>query len=200
LDTSSAGGYGVKGVSENGIGVYGSSNTGTGVEGTNENDGQSGIAGLDISSSDGHGTYGRSTNGTGAYGQTAGNGQSGVEGLDASTGGGTGVYGSSENGGTGVHGTSNTGVGVSAASTSGDALQVVGRVSFSTSGLATVAAHKKSVNVIAGVTASSIILATLQTDVGAIAVASAVPHSGSFRINLTAAPSRPVKVAWFVIG
>jgi hypothetical protein len=64
-----------------------------------------------------------------------------------------------------------------------------------------VAASKKSVSLTsAGVTSSSMILATPQTAAGAIAVANAVPASGSFTINLTAAPTSSVKVAWFVIG
>ncbi|MGO8876066.1 MAG: hypothetical protein ACLQNG_09935 [Acidimicrobiales bacterium] len=104
--------------------------------------------------------------------------------------------------GIGVSGYSKSGIGVRAASTSGDALVVSGKVVFSTSGLATVATHKTSVTVaLATVTSSSIVLATLQTDEGAIAVANAVPGSGEFTINLTAAPhAHSVKVAWFVIG
>jgi hypothetical protein len=135
------------------------------------------------------GVYGNGTD----YG-VIGNADTGVYGE-----GDTGTYG---NGVTyGVYGESNSGTGVYAKSTSGDALEVVGKVSFSRSGLAAVAANKTSVGVtLAGVTTSSMILATLQNDVGAIAVASAVPHSGSFRINLTAAPSSSVKVPWFVIG
>jgi hypothetical protein len=83
----------------------------------------------------------------------------------------------------------------------GDALKVVGRVSFSRSGRSTVAKNKKTVKVtLAGVKTSSMILATLQSNAGSIAVANAVPASGSFTINLTAAHSSSVKVAWFVIG
>jgi hypothetical protein len=77
----------------------------------------------------------------------------------------------------------------------------VGKVAFSTSGLSTVAAGTTSVTVtLAGVTTTSIDLATLQGDAGAIAVANAIPATGSFTINLTAAPSSAVQVAWFVIG
>jgi hypothetical protein len=52
----------------------------------------------------------------------------------------------------------------------------------------------------AEVTTSSMVLATLQGAAGDVAVANAVPASGSFTINLTAAPTTAVKVAWFVIG
>jgi hypothetical protein len=51
-----------------------------------------------------------------------------------------------------------------------------------------------------GVTTSSMVIATLQTADGAVAVANAVPGAGKFTINLTAAPASAVKVAWFVLG
>jgi len=35
---------------------------------------------------------------------------------------------------------------------------------------------------------------------GTIAVSSALPHSGSFTINLTAAPATKLTVAYFIIG
>lgn len=44
------------------------------------------------------------------------------------------------------------------------------------------------------------VIATLQTADGAVAVANAVPGAGKFTINLTAAPASAVKVAWFVLG
>ncbi|MGA3354971.1 MAG: hypothetical protein ABSD85_17590 [Acidimicrobiales bacterium] len=92
-------------------------------------------------------------------------------------------------------------MGVFAKSTSGVAIKVVGKVAFSRSGLVTVAAKKKSVKVtLGGVTTSSVILATLRSDAGDLAVANAVPASGYFTINLTGAHSSSVKVAWFVIG
>jgi hypothetical protein len=132
-------------------------------------------------------------------GTTSGTG-AGVKGTTGNAAG-TGVIGQGTKGATGVEGESDTGTGVLAKSTSGDALKVVGKVAFSRSGLATVAAGKKSVPVtLAGVTTSSLIIATLQTAAGAIAVANAIPASGSFTINLTAAPTSAVKVAWFVIG
>ena len=43
------------------------------------------------------------------------------------------------------------------------------------------------------------ILATLEGDAGTIAVANAVPVLGSFTINLTAAPTSVVQVAWIVL-
>ena len=158
--------------------------------------------GLDVAASGSRAVavYGYSPNGTGVQGQTEAKGESGVSGLDLSTRGGHGIYGRSTNG-IGAYGHSKTGTGVYAGSTSGHALKVVGKVAFSTSGLLTVAAGTTSVTVtLAGVTTTSIDLATLQGDAGAIAVANAIPATGSFTINLTAAPSSAVQVAWFVIG
>jgi hypothetical protein len=167
------------------------------------------------------------TNGVGVSGNATGTGSVGVSGTASSTGlqgtgdtcgvlgtggthgdygvstkaGGRGTTGRGTNGATGLYGLSDKGTGVLAKSTSGDALKVVGKVAFSRSGLVTVAAKKKSVKVtLAGVATSSMILATLQSDAGEVAVANAVAASGYFTINLTAAHSSSVKVAWFVIG
>jgi hypothetical protein len=97
---------------------------------------------------------------------------------------------------------------------SGNALEVDGPVQFSTSGLVTVAAGEESVTVtVAGLTESSMILATLQSDATSggvpIAVASAVLGASvgggappSFTITLSAnAPASPAvtNVAWFVL-
>jgi len=132
-------------------------------------------------------------------GTTKGDG-SGVYG-ESTHAAGRGVTAQGTNGATGLYGESDTGSGVYAKSNSGDALQVGGKVSLSRSGLATIAAHKTRVKVpLAGVAATSMILATLQTDAGAIGVANAVPAAGSFTINLTAAPTSSVKVAWMVLG
>ena len=44
------------------------------------------------------------------------------------------------------------------------------------------------------------ILATLQTDAGAVAVTNAVPATGSFTIEPTTPPTRAVKAAWMLPG
>jgi hypothetical protein len=150
----------------------------------------SGVSASIVNAANTHAAIVGSTDGTGSgvYGETT-------------NAAGRGTTGQGANGATGVYGLSDTGTGVYAKSSSGDALQVVGRVAFSLSGLATVAANQTSVTVnLTGVTTPSMILATLQTAAGAITVANAVPASGSFTINLTAAPSSSVKVAWFVLG
>jgi hypothetical protein len=119
--------------------------------------------------------------------------------LTAGTG--SGVYGEATSAtGIGVTGASATGIGVEASSTSGVALSVLGKVKFSRSGVATVAAGKKTVKVtLAGVTASSLVLATPQKAETGVAVNAAAPATGSFTITLTAAPTSSLKVAWFVI-
>jgi hypothetical protein len=144
----------------------------------------------------------------------------GVQGDDGGTGRGPGVVGqltNAENASDAVTATTRgTGNALSASITNtkssaaavsattkgtGHALKVAGRVAFSTSGLATVAARRSSVTVtLADVTTSSMILATLQTAAGAIGVANAVAARGKFVISLTDAPSHAVKVAYFVLG
>ncbi|HLN05778.1 MAG TPA: hypothetical protein VK217_05845 [Acidimicrobiales bacterium] len=82
----------------------------------------------------------------------------------------------------------------------GTALRITGKVAFSRSGISTIPAGHRSVKVrLDGVSRSSMIHATLQSDAGSIAVANAVSYDGSFTVNLTAAPSRSVEIAWFVI-
>jgi hypothetical protein len=106
-----------------------------------------------------------------------------------------------------VAGTSDTGVGMSAASTSGTALQVDGVAAFSRSGLATVAgtssAKKSSVKGTGvALTASSLILATPQGKVAGVAVEGVVPDvsASSFTIYLTKAVKVSLGIAWFVVG
>jgi hypothetical protein len=105
--------------------------------------------------------------------------------------------------------TSSTGISASAGLSSatpkepsrGTALNVNGKATFSTSGVVTVAAGKNSLTVnLAGVTASSMVLATAQQRTSAY-VKAAVPGSGSFTIRLTGdAPSGGLKVAYFVLS
>jgi len=154
------------------------------------------------------------TNGTGAG--VFGSGEIGLRGAGRQYGivgtAGVNAYGVYAQGGTaadavpasggGVFAVSGGGTAVYAMSDTGVALKVEGKVAFSRSGVAQVKARKTSVTVtLAGVTTSSIVLATLQTDTGApIAVANVVAASRSFTITLTAAPRRLVEVGWFVIG
>jgi hypothetical protein len=195
LDTSSGdGGYGVSARSTNGCAV-------------------SGLAGLPAPATvpSGVGVYGASADGNGVVGVA--NAPSGLSANqaavlgDTDVSGGVGVLGLSKDGPGvlgespfGVYGQSDSGTGVFATSTSGLALAVDGPVTFTTSGVATVPAHATKVTVtLAGVTTSSLILATPQAVAAKVAVEAAVPGSGSFTITLTKAPKVALPVAWFVL-
>jgi hypothetical protein len=95
------------------------------------------------------------------------------------------------------------GVGVyaRAATTSQTALVVSGKVKFSRSGRTSLSSTATSKTVtLAGVTASSYVLATMQTDVGGVYVRSVVPASGSFTIHLSKAAGTTVVVGYLVIN
>ena len=132
--------------------------------------------------------------------------------------GGTGVYGT---GGWGVQGDVDvTGIGVygnigpspapvvpaagvvaRAELSTGVALRVLGRASFSFSGRATIAAHKSSVRVNrAGVTSASLIIATLKTNRAGVYVQSAVSGSRRFTITLNKAVSGTTYVSYLILG
>jgi hypothetical protein len=195
--------------------VYGfTQGTGPGVQGESDGSGP-GLLGTDNATGTGYGVFGELTNPlnprAAIYGTTAGTGAA-VEGD--SNGAGPGVFGFSEGSGPGVRGasvgsnpgvegqSSGTGPGVLALNDgSGPALEVQGPATFSRSGLATIEAKKTSVTVsFPGVTATSMVLATLQTVAKGIGVAAAVPDADSFTIKLTKAPKIEVVVAWFVLG
>ncbi len=197
----------------NGTGIYGNA-TGAGsigVEGTGETYGVFGVgdtAGIFGTDAGSHANIAIAASLTNAANEspavkatTAGTGNAIAASITNPANTRSAVSGTTNGIGPGVHGVSSKGTGVLAQSTSGDALKVIGKIAFSRSGLAKVAARKKSVKVtLSGVSLSSMILATLQSNAGSIAVANALPGAGSFTINLTAAHSRPVKVAWFIIG
>lgn len=84
------------------------------------------------------------------------------------------------------------------------ALSVQGVASFTRSGLVSLpgAASSVVVSVPGGLTATSHILATLQTNTGTVAVRAAVPNpaNGKVTIFLTANAPAGTKIAWFVFG
>jgi hypothetical protein len=86
----------------------------------------------------------------------------------------------------------------------GAALAVAGVASFTRSGAVTLGGTAKSVTVSVpgGLTASSHVLATMQTNTGAIGVRAAVPNTatGKVTIFLTGTAPKGTKVAWFVFG
>jgi hypothetical protein len=121
------------------------------------------------------------------------NGSPAVAGVTANPG--TGVLGQATGHGKGVIGKSPEGIGVLANSTGGIAIDVVGKARFSRSGTTTVpAGHAHATVTLAGVNPSSLVLATLQSLVGDVAIAAVVPAVDEFKITSAA------KVAWFVIN
>jgi hypothetical protein len=105
----------------------------------------------------------------------------------------------------GVYGESVSGTGVSAQSTTGTALKVEGVAAFSRSGLVKVAAAKSAVTVTGvALSASSLVLATLQNSLPGVSVEAVVPNvtKGSFQIILSEAvpAGSKAKVAWFVVN
>lgn len=196
----SGSGTGVSGGSSSGTGVNGSSSSGTGVNGSSTSG--TGVTGSSTSGVGVNGTSNSNTavNGT-STGGTAVNGTStsgaGVRGTSHSA---TGVAGTSVTS-NGVSGTSTSGTGVYAKSTTGSALWVTGKVHFSRSGSSSVSAGhwSKSVSV-SGMTSSSLVLVTLQSNYSGVYVQSAVPASGKFTVHLGKKAPHTTHFAWFVIN
>jgi hypothetical protein len=190
--------YGVEGGGP--VGVFGSGDIGgIGVRGL----GETGVKGQAIDDSGigivaNGGVDGLVATGT----ENAVEAQGGTFGVFA-TGTDYGVYASAPNHGVYGQATASGGVGVQAVATTNGAtaLSVQGKAKFSRSGIVTIAAGTASKAVtLTGVTTSSMILATAQTN-AAVYVKSATPASGSFTIRLTGnAPSSGVKVAYFVLN
>jgi hypothetical protein len=220
-------GNGVLGSSDSGAGVAGisgvaavGSNSHTGVLGST--DSGDGVGGFSRS---GRGVYGQS----GSTGPGFANITNGVHGVTDSAAG-VGVIGENANGtavggisstsdgvggtsssGTGVHGVSSTGIGVLAECPSGTgvratgatALSVQGPAVFSRSGTLTIAAGGSSATQTGvALTASSLVLATLQQDRAGVWVRSAVPNipGSSFTVHLSRVVPAAMSVAWFVVN
>ncbi|MDQ3165820.1 MAG: hypothetical protein M3Q17_06650, partial [Actinomycetota bacterium] len=85
----------------------------------------------------------------------------------------------------------------------GVALRTTGKLEFQNrSGIVRVASGQKSITVtLAGVTATSMVMATVQ-QTGGFYVKAAVPAAGSFKIFINKAPVSPetVKVAYLVLN
>jgi hypothetical protein len=227
--TSNGDGIGVSGVSATGTGVSGAStdtsptldrNAGsrkTGVLGTagdtagaSVNTDETGVYGFASLSPFSSGVWGESTSGYGVLGSGAtgvyGDGYWGVYATGT-----TGVIGDAGINGVGVYGftgsgsipepTYGVGVYARAESTAQTALQVVGKVRFSRSGRASVSAHATSRKVpMAGVTSSSYVIATMQTNVSGLYVRGVTCGAGYFNIWLSKAPGKTVYIAYLVIN
>jgi hypothetical protein len=196
----SASNIGIHGRSTSYLGVYGQSDSNSGVYGSSES--TSGVRGWSRSTV---GVYGISGSG---YPTSIGL-RVGVYGWGPATTGlvpSYGVIGKSASAlGTGVLGSCDAGVGVSAASKTGFALYAAGRVQFKTSGTGSIAAGSASEIVTPGVPIAdgTRILVTLHGDAGGSTVLKRVSRNtaaGTFKVILTAASANPCAFSWFLIG
>jgi hypothetical protein len=188
--TGTSAGTGVAGISSAGRGVFGHSATYIGVWGESYASDQPASVGNSINS------------GTGVFG-FSGTALDELPAVPANTG----VYGVAFQDATavGVEGQSTVGVGVLATATTGTALQVIGKAKFSRCGRATVLKGRSYVDiaVAGGLTARSMVHATLQTYRAGVAIAAVrtnYPAAGKARIYLTkvASTTSSTYVGWFV--
>jgi len=165
---------------------------------------ETGVFGFANLSPNSTGVVGLSPDGAGVY---AVGGWAGVY----ATGDLTGVLGDVGTAGTGVYGFTGAsdapappaGVGVyaRAGTTSQTALQVAGKVKFSRSGRVAIAEGGASKLVsMAGVTATSYVIATLQTSSSGLYVRAVVPAAGQFRLYLSKAAPKRVVVGYLVVN
>jgi hypothetical protein len=155
-------------------------------------------------------------NGLGPTGVLGAGSQTGVEGVADGEGGtgvfgsyneltGTGVWGRSEGTGSGVYGEATAnGTGVEAKSTDGTALKVVGKATFSRSGIVTLPASSGRSNVsvtLTNMSASTTIVATVQGNAVGVWVRSVgiSPPTDTFKIYLSKVPSTDVRIGWFAL-
>lgn len=210
------GGPGVMGQSSGGAAVYGLAQSDSeGVyaqsgasRGTSPGATRNGVHGVTNSPAD-SGVWGEAVaGGYGVSGSTSTKGPTNPAGVyGVNTGTGAGVKGYAANG-TGVYGWAGpSGVGIEALNSGGEvALAVSGRAVFNRAGLISITAPATTAaaSVPGPLTASSLVLALLQTVAPGIWVTAAVPDpaAGQIKIYLNTAPSNPatVQVAWFVIN
>jgi hypothetical protein len=216
ITTTSPGGFsaGVRGIND-GTGV-----NGIGVEGTHAGSGW-GVHGKSVS---GVGIRGESSNGIGVHGisdsttagtsaifghitsTTPGAGSAGVRGQNDGTGNdGIGVDGLHAGSGLGVHGRSESGIGVKAeAGSAGTALHVEGKATFQRSGRVNIKAGFNGIVLHPiNLTSSSKVFATAQNIIGGVFVEAAAPDPAHSRITIRLSKRVPAgftaKVAWFIL-
>lgn len=208
-NSTSSGGTGVLGAA-----TSTTSNHSSGVRGNAAGAGNFGVLGFCEESAPGSGVSGVGVLGVSGSGDptavpftsnigVSGVGDTGVLGASGALKG-VGVMGDSPTG-MGLLGTTVTGSGVVADSEgTGLALKVSGKSGFTRCGRASVPKGRTSVvvTVPGGLTATSLVLATIQAARPGVAVSSAVPNlaNGTVRITLTGIASRrgPTPVAWWV--
>jgi hypothetical protein len=145
----------------------------------------------------GYGVVGSSNSGSGVYGTS--DSTNGVYGYCPP---GAAVLGESRTG-YGVHASSLHGVGVHASTTDGLALETEGRVQFSTSGLARIAADQTSVTFAPGVdvTANSFVLLTPKVNLGGRNLwFTTSTAANTITVRISSARTSLTKVAWLLLG
>lgn len=178
------------------IGVLGTSNLGTGMVGVSGS--TAGIAG-DTSESGVYGYSDTSSNSTGVWGDTDG-------GIGAAGTGDWGVLGAGNIGVVALSGGNAPAYPASAAifayaPTTRNALQVNGKVALSRSGRISIAAGRRSyTKALAGVTSTSLVIATLQTLRSGVYIAAAVPAAGKFTVHLNKVVTGTTRVAFVVFN
>jgi len=169
-----------------------SSKKANGLVGQTRTTGFSGVAGLDFNKTKGsNGVYGQTNQGFGVFGIGIGGGN-GVGGHSNSSGH-SAIFGvdSAASGGTAILGQSRHGL----------ALHAEGKVKFSTSsGVTIVPGGQRTATVqVSGMTTSSKVFATIQQAQSGVHIEGAEPGTESFTLTLSAHPSQPLRVAWFVL-
>ncbi len=196
--TAAGDGVAVRAQTANGTGVHATVTAATGLSGN-----PIGVVGEVNGVDTGFGVVGTADIGV------SGSGNIGVIG-DSATLGGAGVFGYGEAAGCGVYGAVGgappapaLAVGVYAVATepTGTALRVNGKAQFSRSGRIAVAAGRTAVvKLVPGVTASSIVIATLQRAATGTWIRAAVPSTGRFVVYFNRALPATTVVGWFVIN
>jgi hypothetical protein len=139
--------------------------------------------------------------GAGVFGSHSGTTGIGVHGRTGGTG--TAVFGEATANGAGVFGDSVSGPGVQARSTTGPALNVLGRAQFSNSGIAVVQADRSTVTVSnVPLNNASLVLALIQGNVSGTWVRGVVLDlvGDKFTIRLNKVVPSTTFVGWFVVN
>jgi hypothetical protein len=111
--------------------------------------------------------------------------------------------GAANNNGTGLWGSSPGGSGVKATTTSGYALQTLGRLNIGTSGIATIPGGATSFTVSPGVdiTTASFVLLTARSNLGGRDLWVVMDESANtFRIRMSSSRAGATKVGWLLLG
>jgi hypothetical protein len=212
LNLTSGSGGALKGTNTGtGVGVWGVSSLGSGIRGEGGDAGVLGIGPTGVfATGSNRGSYAEGQGDYGAIGVSITN-NTGVLGLSGNGDGipttkpNTGVFGHAAQASSsrGVWGSSPAGAGLYGESDSGFGLQVVGRATFSTSGVATISAGNDHVTVTPGVnvTASSFVLLTAKTSVGGRDIwFTQDTTADTFTIHMSSSRSSSTRIAWLFLS